>query len=329
MEAAQAGALWAQDELVNAYLPLVYNIVGRALNGHADVDDVVQETMLSALGSLSSLHHPAGFRSWVVAITMNQIRDHRHKQQATPAGSVLLDACDMAGPGADFVDLTILCLGLEGQRREVAGAPRWLDADDRSLLSLWWLESTGELSRTEVAAAVELSAQHTAVRVQRMKAQLETARLVVRALSATPLCARLDHVIGIWNGGPSPLWRKWIARHARDCEVRSGHQAGLVPAERLLVGLGLVPAAAALTGLAGLTALNGAGKPGRSPPTALRSSEGKTLIRNGTDAWAGRPPARPQAQGRMHGLDPGRGGRRQRRTAEVRHHLERVAARPR
>ncbi|MFC9915231.1 RNA polymerase sigma factor [Streptomyces sp. NPDC059862] len=50
VEAAQRGALWAQDELVGAYLPLVYNIVGRALNGHADVDDVVQETMLRALG---------------------------------------------------------------------------------------------------------------------------------------------------------------------------------------------------------------------------------------------------------------------------------------
>jgi hypothetical protein len=33
------------DELVAGYLPLVYNIVGRALAGHSDVDDVVQETM--------------------------------------------------------------------------------------------------------------------------------------------------------------------------------------------------------------------------------------------------------------------------------------------
>ncbi|MGW7300953.1 MULTISPECIES: sigma-70 family RNA polymerase sigma factor [unclassified Streptomyces] len=258
VEAAQRGALWAQDELVGAYLPLVYNIVGRALNGHADVDDVVQETMLRALRGLGSLHHPGNFRSWLVAITMNQIRTYQHRKQAAPAGSELREAHDVADPGADFVDLTIVRLGLEGQRREVAEATRWLDDDDRVLLSLWWLEAVGELTRAEVSAALEVSPQHTAVRVQRMKAQLETARLVVRALSALPLCDRLDQMIGTWDGRPSPLWRKRIARHARECVRCSGHQADLFPAEGLLVGLGLVPVAAALTGLAGLTAFGGA-----------------------------------------------------------------------
>ncbi|WP_261720172.1 sigma-70 family RNA polymerase sigma factor [Streptomyces sp. FZ201] len=257
VEAAQRGALWAQDELVGAYLPLVYNIVGRALNGHADVDDVVQETMLRALRGLGSLHHPGNFRSWLVAITMNQIRTYQHRRQAAPAGSELQDAHDVADPGADFVDLTIVRLGLEGQRREVAEATRWLDGDDRVLLSLWWLEAVGELTRAEVSAALEVSPQHTAVRVQRMKAQLETARLVVRALSATPLCDRLDQMVGNWDGHPSPLWRKRIARHARECVRCSGHQADLFPAEGLLVGLGLVPVAATLTGLAGLTAFGG------------------------------------------------------------------------
>ncbi|WAZ25677.1 sigma-70 family RNA polymerase sigma factor [Streptomyces cinnabarinus] len=258
VEAAQRGALWAQDELVGAYLPLVYNIVGRALNGHADVDDVVQETMLRALRGLGSLHHPGNFRSWLVAIAMNQIRTYQFRQQVAPTGSELQDAYDVADPGADFVDLTIVRLGLEGQRREVAEATRWLDGDDRVLLSLWWLEAVGELSRAEVSAALEVSPQHTAVRVQRMKAQLETARLVVRALSATPLCDGLDQLIGNWDGRPSPLWRKRIARHARDCVACSGHQADLFPAEGLLVGLGLVPVAAALTGMAGLTAFQGA-----------------------------------------------------------------------
>ncbi len=46
--AAMAGNQPAVDELVAACLPLVYNVVGRALGGHTDVDDVVQETMLPA-----------------------------------------------------------------------------------------------------------------------------------------------------------------------------------------------------------------------------------------------------------------------------------------
>ncbi|WP_406277707.1 sigma-70 family RNA polymerase sigma factor [Embleya sp. NBC_00896] len=264
VEAARRGDQRAQDELVAAYLPLVYNIVGRALNRHADVDDVVQETMIRALGGLGSLGDPESFRSWLVAITMNQIRGHWQTRGAVPAGSGLQDAYDVADPGSDFVDLTIVRLGLEGQRREVAEATRWLDADDGALLAMWWLEVLGELERAEMAAALELSPQHTAVRVQRMKARLETARVVVRALAAVPRCVLLDDVIAAWDGVPSALWRKRVARHARDCTVCSGLGAGLVPAERLLAGLALVPVAEALRGLAGAAALGGAGAPGEA-----------------------------------------------------------------
>jgi DNA-directed RNA polymerase specialized sigma24 family protein len=56
--AAQAGDRQALDELVAGRLPLVHNVVGRALNGHADVDDVVQETMLRAVDNLGSLRDP-------------------------------------------------------------------------------------------------------------------------------------------------------------------------------------------------------------------------------------------------------------------------------
>ncbi|MGW6025382.1 sigma-70 family RNA polymerase sigma factor [Streptomyces sp. NPDC055099] len=245
--AAQTGDQQAQDELVAGYLPLVYNIVGRALDGHADVDDVVQETMLRALAGLASLRDPASFRSWLVAITMNEIRRHwvqRASGQKSP--SPLHEAHDVADPGADFVDLTIIRLGLVGQRKEVAEATRWLDTDDRALLSLWWLEVSGELTRPEVAAAMELPTQHATVRVQRMKTQLETARIVVRALAADPRCVYLSEVVAPWDGTPSALWRKRLARHVRDCPMCSGHGAGMVLAERLLVGLALVPLSAAL-----------------------------------------------------------------------------------
>src|SRR5436305_5608148 len=79
--AAQAGRQTALDTLIAGYLPLVYNIVGRALHGHADVDDVVQETMLRVVDGLSGLRDPGSFRSWLVAIAMHQVRD-RHRRLA-------------------------------------------------------------------------------------------------------------------------------------------------------------------------------------------------------------------------------------------------------
>ncbi|MEU0041278.1 sigma-70 family RNA polymerase sigma factor [Streptomyces sp. NPDC006333] len=236
--AARSGDPQAQDALVGAYLPLVYNVVGRALNGSVDVDDVVQETMLRALDALGSLRTPESFRSWLVAIAMNQVR--RHWQDREFAPGTVEDTKDVADPGADFVDLTMVRLQLSGQRQETARATRWLEPDDRALLSLWWLECAGELTRTEVATALEVSPQHAAVRVQRMKAQLEAARVVVRALDARPPCGELRGVLASWDARPSALWRKRIARHARGCARCSGLWSGLMPAEGLLAGLALV-----------------------------------------------------------------------------------------
>ncbi|WP_405882800.1 sigma-70 family RNA polymerase sigma factor [Streptomyces sp. NBC_01136] len=239
--AAQAGDRRALDELVEGWLPLVYNIVGRALNGHADVDDVVQETMLRAVDNLGSLRDPDSFRSWLVAIAMRQIRERARRRTAEP-----LD--DGAGEqAADFAELTVLRLQLEGQRREVAEAVRWLDDEDRQLLSLWWLEVAGELTRRELAAAVGISRQHAAVRVQRMKERLETARNIVRALdvphsgAADAPCPGLRSLTARWDGRPDSVWRKRLARHIRGCAYCSGAREAVVPAERLLVGIAFVP----------------------------------------------------------------------------------------
>ncbi|MFH9089446.1 sigma-70 family RNA polymerase sigma factor [Streptomyces sp. NPDC017673] len=244
VNAARAGDPAAQDALVSAYLPLVYNIVGRALNGSVDVDDVVQETMLRALGSLGDLRTPESLRSWLVAIAMNRVRAHWQDRRLAP--DAVEERGDVADPGADFVDLTIVRLQLSGQRQETARATRWLEPDDREVLSLWWLECAGELTRAEVAAALGVSPQHTAVRVQRMKARLEAARVVVRALDTRPACEELRAVLASWDGLPSALWRKRIARHARECPRCDGLWSGLLPAEGLLAGLALVAVSSTL-----------------------------------------------------------------------------------
>jgi RNA polymerase sigma factor (sigma-70 family) len=236
--AARAGDPAAVDQLVAGYLPLVYTIVGRALDGHADVDDVVQDTMLRVLRNLGDLRDPEAFRSWLVAITVRQVRERYRARRGAP-DALLPD--DLRDPGADFTDLAITRLELSGQRRETAEATRWLDEDNRELLSLWWLEASGELTRDEIVSAIDVTRQHAAVRIQRMKGQLETARVVVRALAAAPPCADLKLITADWDGRPNALWRKRIARHTRDCRHCSPAWSGLVAAERLLAGMALVP----------------------------------------------------------------------------------------
>ncbi|MFE9425006.1 sigma-70 family RNA polymerase sigma factor [Kitasatospora sp. NPDC006697] len=237
---ARAGDPTARQELLGDHLPLVYNIVGRALDGHHDTDDVVQETMLRAVDGLPALREPGSFRSWLVAIAMNQVRRrHQHRQAGQPDALDELD--QVADPAGDFAELTIVRLGLSGQRREVAEATRWLDGPDREVLALWWQEAAGRLTRAELAAALELTPQHAAVRVQRAKERLEAARAVHRALAARPGCPELAGLTAGWDGVPAALWRKRISRHLRDCARCQEPARGLVPAEGLLAGLALLP----------------------------------------------------------------------------------------
>jgi len=242
--AARRGDRKALDALVAGYLPLLYNIVGRAMNGHADVDDVVQETLVRVMRGLPDLRDPTAFRSWLVAIAIRQVRGfYAARALAVPdSGLEQLPSAE-----SDFADLTILQLGLSGQRRETAEATRWLDEDDRDLLALWWQETAGRLDRREVAEALGLPPRHAAVRIARMKEQLATARVVVRALHEVPPCDDLAVVTANWDHHPSPLWRKRVARHARNCARCGGGHEAMVPAEKLLAGLPLLPVPAALS----------------------------------------------------------------------------------
>jgi len=260
VRAAQAGDRRALDELVAACLPLVYNIVGRALSGHPDADDIVQETMLRAIRDLGSLRTPRSFRSWLAAIAVHQVSTHLRRMRTVGRRTATLDEAE--GLPATFEDLTILRLGLSGQRRDAVLASRWLDADDRALLSLWWLETAGQLTRPELAAATGLTVAHAGVRVQRMLDHLELSRAVVAALGPRRRCPGLDAVAAGWDGRPSPLWRKRMGRHVRACTVCARASEDTVPAARLLFGVALVPVPVTLTAaLVGKTALSGPAGP--------------------------------------------------------------------
>jgi RNA polymerase sigma factor (sigma-70 family) len=251
--AAQRGHRDALDALAAGYLPLVYNIVGRAMNGHPDVDDVVQETMLRAVRGVGDLRDPAAFRSWLVAIAIRQVRDSYRDRLAQPP------AVEFDAPVPDFADQTIDRLGLSGQRLQTAEATRWLDDDDRPVLALWWQEAAGELTRAELAAGLDLTPAHAAVRVARMKERLVTSRMIVHALGRLPGCANIAVITAGWNGEPSPLWRKRLAKHVRDCTWCLAGAADMIPAERLLGGLPLLAVPAGLIG----RALGQASGPGR------------------------------------------------------------------
>ncbi|MCZ4125856.1 sigma-70 family RNA polymerase sigma factor [Streptomyces sp. H39-S7] len=264
--AAQAGDDRACEELISAYLPLLYNIVGRALRGHADVDDVVQETMLRVVRDLPALRAPESFRSWLVSITLRQINSHWHRQRAVAGRTAVIDeARQIPDARVEPEDAAILRLQVSDERRQVVEAGRWLDPDHQVLLSLWWQECAGTLSRDDIAGAMGLTVAHVGVRLQRMREQLEVSRTIVAALQADPRCPQLLETVVGWDGLHTSVWRKRIARHTRACPVCMATTTERVPVELLLLSLaplsvpaGLIAALAA-KGLLSGTAVSATG----------------------------------------------------------------------
>jgi hypothetical protein len=196
---------------------------------------------------------------------------------------------DVPDTGTDFEELAILRLRLSGELRQVAEASRWLDAEDRTVLALWWQEAAGVIDHGEIAAALKTTPAYAAVRIQRMRAQLDRSRLPVAALEARPRCPGLAETAAGWDQRPGALWRKRIDRHVRDCALCLGASRGGVAVERLLVGCPLVPVPTSLTVVKGgvLARLV------RSHPVAATVA---IVVAGGSAAYANRPEPRPTAQ---------------------------------
>ena len=282
--AAQAGDRRALDEIVAAYLPLVYSIVRRAAEPDLDVDDIVQDTMIRLVGGIGSVREPDRLRSWVVTIAIRQLAAARQVagRERMRRGVVLPDRPDAS---VDVEQTVMTRHLLFGEQRELAKAMDWLDAAHRPVAALWWLELKGQLSRTELAEALGESVAHAGVRLQRMREQLALARSVVRILAQNPRCSGLGELVADWAGEPSPLWRKRLARHLRQCAACTTRTRELSSSDRLLAGLPLLLPAPDLTARIASTgsfpAGNGLSGLGQVTP-AQAGSMGKTGFFGGT-----------------------------------------------
>jgi RNA polymerase sigma factor (sigma-70 family) len=242
---AQDGDEQALALLLRRYLPLVYNVVGRALPNDPDVDDVVQETMLQAVRALASFRTPGHFRSWLLALALRQVRRRERSRSRTEMLRVPLPK-EHADPALDFVGRSILELDLSGDRREIGEATRWLPEADRQLSALWWQEVAGVINRAELAEVAGVGTEHAAVRIQRMRARLQDARVVQRALRGRDGCPVLTSMLSESPTGPDPRRLSRLSRHVRHCGRCQKTASNLVPPERLLPGMAFVPISAGL-----------------------------------------------------------------------------------
>lgn len=100
---AQAGDERALDDLATRYLPCVRQVVvlrlGSRMRRHADIDDLVQDSLVRILSGLETYEprSEGSFRNWLARCVENEVIDQarRHSSRKRGAGRVLRFAdCD-------------------------------------------------------------------------------------------------------------------------------------------------------------------------------------------------------------------------------------------
>ena len=160
----QTGDEGAFAELMREYYPLVYTIVIRIVDNPHDVEEVVQDTFLSAYQGLAQLEDSAKFKSWLAEIARNCARQWVRKRRIN---TVSLDEVDEGVLQAqDSPDEQLTRLEQKGLiRRTMETLPQ----KDREIARAFYLEGA---SYDELTRAHGLSYNAIAFRLSRAKQHL-------------------------------------------------------------------------------------------------------------------------------------------------------------
>jgi RNA polymerase sigma-70 factor (ECF subfamily) len=140
-------------DLIAPHLTPLLRIVRATMGGHAEVDDIVQQTVLKAFTRLAQFRFEAGFRTWLIQIGINEARQWRRRY----ASSRVLEFTPAAFSELRIADQSHSPL-IEYQRSEtgaqVGAALARLPEKYRIVIFLRDLE---ELSISEVAGRLGLT----------------------------------------------------------------------------------------------------------------------------------------------------------------------------
>ncbi|MYE91294.1 sigma-70 family RNA polymerase sigma factor [Candidatus Poribacteria bacterium] len=176
---AQTGNEGAFADLMREYYSLVYTIVIRIVDNPHDVEEVVQDTFLSAYQGLTQLEDTTKFKSWLAEIARNCARQWVRKQR----GKTI--SLDEVGEGVlqteDFPDER---LERQEQRELIRRTMETLPQIDRDIARAFYLEGA---SYDELTRAHGLSYNAIAFRLFHIKRKLsKRLRYLLTGVFVTP-----------------------------------------------------------------------------------------------------------------------------------------------
>jgi len=136
---AKAGDREALNEVLTRYLPRVRAAValslGKVPSEVANLDDVLQEVLVSAATSLDHFEHRSdgSFMSWLTAIAINKVRDHKRHESRQKRGSGRVRSIDDVFPSSP---LDVPVPAREPRPSQIARVHELEEAEMRALLRL-------------------------------------------------------------------------------------------------------------------------------------------------------------------------------------------------
>ena len=161
---AQAGDEGAFAALMREYYRFVYTIVIKIVDNPHDVEEVVQDTFLSAYQGLTQLEDTTKFKSWLAEIARNCARQWLRKQRGK---TVSLD--EMSERILQTEDSPDERLAQQEQRELIRRTMEMLPQKDRDIARAFYLEGA---SYDELISTHGLSYNAIAFRLFRIKRQL-------------------------------------------------------------------------------------------------------------------------------------------------------------
>ena len=161
---AQAGDEGAFAALMREYYRFVYTIVIKIVDNPHDVEEVVQDTFLSAYQGLTQLEDTTKFKSWLAEIARNCARQWLRKQRGK---TVSLD--EMSERILQTEDSPDERLAQQEQRELIRRTMETLPQKDRDIARAFYLEGA---SYDELISTHGLSYNAIAFRLFRIKRQL-------------------------------------------------------------------------------------------------------------------------------------------------------------
>ncbi len=170
MKAAQAGDSAAYAELLRAAMPVIRNVVRRARGflGAADVEDLVQDVLLSLHAVRATYDPERPFLPWLIAITRNRLADGARRYARRAAHEVQVEEYPVTF-AEDAANTEIESYGDSDALRHAIAA---LPPGQRTAVELLKLR---ELSLKEASAASGMSVGALKISMHRAMASLNRA----------------------------------------------------------------------------------------------------------------------------------------------------------